>query len=280
MRIIEAAQNYLLVPYHGTLFKVGVKRSRYNAWTEDFLWAIRPSEGLPFIKGIDKTVGEQDFGHEVMRIDFVNDKFLSVDKSHLLADTQINDHQELAAIDFKSVIYPKDSSSTTKNVGIFALLDEKAAGILLKGFDPEHYNATYGIIRHNGRWTVKRRLDPKGTRGYNFKDSVFTFVPESVAGRQQVPNALDQITSYMPNAIDAFGAPQGKMLIAITDSSIEALSIANRKLQRLGSVRLPLPVVAVMAEWATGQEVILWENQVHDILQARETKGAYASPFD
>ena len=70
--------NELIVPRDTSFFRIGLKRSVYNLWTEDFVWCCPVDEYSPKIKGIDKLYGENVAGHNELTIYFVDKKYMSI----------------------------------------------------------------------------------------------------------------------------------------------------------------------------------------------------------
>lgn len=288
---ITVVGNYLVLPQKERFLKVGVKRSHYNDWTEDFLWAmsIQDNESqreYPFIRGIDprKVEALHNFGRNLsFEIDFLHDNLVSLDRFEGAWGAFIEDHSSLFVQNVDSLLTLRFTElGVLTKIELSNYLDSTNLQPSKGAVDSSGRISHFGVVRENGKWALKRRLDPISRRGYDFKDSVFSFtLPKSLVGYDDLYPSWEAMKKEISNIKDAFSSPAKNMTVVLTDSMFFVYDFSNSKFKKLLSSRKLLKNErAVMAEWATGNNVLRWNKIIEAIIKQRKEKGAYVTPFD
>lgn len=76
---VAAAPDELVIPRTNRLWRAGVKRSIYNNWVEDFVWAA-PTGTLPEWSGIQPYNGEYCEGHRVQDVLYAGPSYLALEQ--------------------------------------------------------------------------------------------------------------------------------------------------------------------------------------------------------
>lgn len=265
----------LLVPRSTGFWHVDTKRSIYNDWVEDFIWAA-PLGRIPQLPGIQAYNGEYCRGNRVQKILYAGDKYLALEQ-------QSGGYCEGAAHPwvFNTLAFvPLDS---TTHIGLYiseVLGDEgrqaltTAAGNYLDALPDEEQRALYtdapdeanwGLTRKAGRWILQGRLDGAGqvAQGVYADLELPMAPPQSLAGRNQLTPSWTRIKAFAPDAVDAFTSPgQGLLLIVHRNR----LTVHPLDGDQIGTAGLTLPLRPgarpVMARWAVGPRVQRWVERV------------------
>jgi hypothetical protein len=126
----------------------------------------------------------------------------------------------------------------------------------------------WAILRDKGRWVVRGHAyygDPvcDGYFGTESGFAVHMRVPKSVVGYDDLAVGWNRIQHAFLDARDAFESPNGHFLVILRASELVVCRIANGKLAGV-IARHPLHAdeYAVMAQWALGDNVARWDQQV------------------
>lgn len=261
----------LFIPRPDTLWQVGIKRSVYNDWVEDFLWA-GPVGQPPTYSGISTFNGEYCSGHRTQRLFFAGPRFLSFEQRSA-GSCQGSAHpwfyHTLAVI-------PIDS---TEHLGLpidqvlgFAALDSfnAEADRFLAGLDAQRRMdfqsvpdpANWAIVRQNGEWVVEGRLGPISEAAQNASKDLFLeidpFFLDAPAGLN-----LAQIASGRDSLRDAFASPNGEWLVLLYDTqlTIHEWNKDGVPGALLATIGLPPRTRAVSIRWLPKERLALIKQQ-------------------
>ncbi len=269
----------LYVPRSDGFWRVDAKRSIYNDWVEDFVWAA-PVGDSPQLNGIPSYNGEYCEGHRTQQINFASSDLLAV-------EVRSAGYCEDAAHPWNFntfAVIPIDSadhlgvplSRLFGSPGREALYAGADAAIgKLRAADREKYvsrpdEASWNIARGSGKWVVRGRLDPSVvTRSevLDFDVDLKNLTP--VTGRSGGGTTWDVVRAFAPGATDAFGSPTGDLVIIQQANTLTVHRVAEGKIQP-SALTIPLPAGtrAVSARWAGGAEARRWSTQFPDLVRA------------
>jgi hypothetical protein len=259
----------LRVPREDRFWKVDVKRSIYNNWVEDFIWAA-PAGETPALTGIDAFNGEYCRGHRIQRIRFAGADYLALDQ-------QSAGYCEDAAHpwNFNTLaVIPLDSTQHL-GVPISRILGAAGREAFLHAADQfraqaapgrlpyveEPDEASWSLRRGQGYWAVQGRLDPQSEAEQGtFVDLTLPVAPSpALAPQQDLYLPWDSVAAVAPHAVDAFSSPQRDLLVILHPDSLSVHPVAA---SRIGPPTFSIPIEGgsrtVMAQWATGARVGRW----------------------
>jgi hypothetical protein len=128
----------------------------------------------------------------------------------------------------------------------------------------------WAILRDKGHWIVRGN----GSYGGHVCDGYFGTefdikirLPKGVVGYDELAGGWDRIQETFPDAKDAFESPNADFLIVVRQGDLAVYPLENGKIGAIVS-RQPLREneYAVMAQWALGDNVARWDQQVSRLL--------------
>jgi len=131
--------------------------------------------------------------------------------------------------------------------------------------DAEQFNS-FGLVRKNGKWVMKGRVNfSNDNLSYNYGDfEIPILMPESLLKYDSIFAPWSQVKQSIPQAKDIFSSPNKNMSIVVTDESLLVYPIAENSLGETPAkeIKLKENETVIMAEWATGEYVDIWADQV------------------
>jgi len=285
---LAAEKTSLLVPRSDGFWRVDVKHSVYNDFTQDFIW-INPApdpDGLPnpflaeqegvkafdialLIKeqGIEMPLGEYCYGHASRDILFVGDDHLSVGyirsencggfvggsaDSALLMLTM----DDLEPVNIASLLEPEGSSAFIRTAKQLRAQHSQASD--------QWGDVSGGIVREAGQWNIKGHFPIEENQYAHFPLPV---APTSLVRYDTLSPEWTTIKTLVPQAIDAFSPPNQELLVVLTTTRLLAFTVTQGKISNQPALQLYLkqPVTAVMARWAEGQYVANWTQEIQNM---------------
>lgn len=143
----------------------------------------------------------------------------------------------------------------------------RAGAKALEGEDclDEPMNTDWGIVRRDGQWTVRGRLNyaAEVCRG-TFKDFTVPGVsPQNLAGHDALPKPWSQMKTQHPGARDAVASPSGRLVVFVTADGL-TLDVDGKSIARHAAPERTV----VLSQWAVGQEhVERWRKEAAAILK-------------
>lgn len=259
----------LLVPRSNGFWHVDAKRSIYNSWVEDFLWSAPPGKS-PELPGIQAYNGENCEGHRIQKLNYVGTDYLAVEVS-----TAGYCEDAAHPWNFNTLAMIPIDSTAHLGVPISSVLGDdgrKALNTAAERFlanlsleEQELYlpapdEASWGLIRREGQWTVQGRLDPGSVNfGEPADFDVDIQLPVSMVGRGRLDPSWTDILTFAPDAVDAFSAPTGDMLVILHPESLTVHRFVAGDIGPAAlTTTLPPGATTVMARWAVGPRAASW----------------------
>ncbi len=265
----------LFIPGPDTLWQVGVKRSVYNDWVEDFLWA-RPAGRDPVYSGISTFNGEYCSGHRTQRLLYVGQRFISFAQRsagscrgsahpwyyRTLATIPIDSTEHLGLAIDEVLGY---SALDTFRAATDQFLDTLTVR-QREGFVHEPDPANWALVRYNGNWVVQGRLGPVSEASGNASADLFLNVDPF---HPEAPRAArwDQLTAARDSLLDAFPSPDGTWLVLLYDGKLTVHERDEDGAPRHAIYSMPLPprTRAVAVRWLPKEALARIERQAKAI---------------
>ncbi|NBC18327.1 MAG: hypothetical protein GVY18_13535 [Bacteroidetes bacterium] len=278
---VEAATSGLLIPRPDEFWRVGVKRSIYNDWVEDFAWAA-PQGTLPRWSGIQPYNGEYCEGHRVQDVLYAGPAYLALEqRSAGYCEGAAHPwlFNTLAVVPIDSVTHTgltidqvlgEPAQATLKQATtdyLARLRDPKRRAQLSSETDP----ANWALRHQQGRWRVVGRLDgvDESAQEVMVDLPLQVALPPSLLGRPMPSLSWSAIQEAVPDAVDAVIAPDESWVVVLhpqrlTVHRIEDDGVGPARLER----RLSARAAVVMDRWATGERLTRWQRRLQATLDA------------
>lgn len=127
----------------------------------------------------------------------------------------------------------------------------------------------FTMTRRNGYWILKGRLFFNKTRRETYEDFNINVLPtDELINYNELLLSWNYIKSKVPQAVDAYTSPNKDIAIIIAHSKIYVYSIEDDLLSSrpIKTIERKEAEEVVMAEWATGNYVELWNEKIRQKL--------------
>lgn len=271
----------LLIPRADGFWHAGAKRSVYNNWVEDFVWAA-PEGALRALIGIQAYNGEFCDGHRAQTILYAGPRRLSLDQRsagycegaahpwffNTLAVVPLDSttHTGLSIIDVLG-----EAAYAAMEAGAQAFLDDLGNDERRAAYVEAPDAANWGLVRREGRWTTLGRLEAAEAAAYSASADLTLDldVPAALTGLAPPPIPWTRINAFAPDAVDAFVAPGGHWLIILHPGH---LAIHPVEADAIGEAAVTVPVApgsrAVMVQWAADDALRGWIQHFERLVES------------
>lgn len=131
---------------------------------------------------------------------------------------------------------------------------------------------SFAVTRKNGHWIMKGRLDiDNNSKSGNFNDYNINLSPvPKLANYDQMNLTWSDVKLRHPDCKDIFVSPNDDIAVLVLDSELLVYTIKDHKSldQNIGRINLGQGNSVIMAEWATGDYMDIWNRTV-----AKDSKG-------
>ena len=274
----------LLIPRPDGFWRVGTKRSVYNNWVEDFVWATPDGEPRT-LAGIQPYNGEYCKGHRKQTILYAGPQYLSLDQRsagycegaahpwffNTLAVVPL-DSTTHAGLDITDILGPAAYETVVESTKAF--LDGNENDDERIPYIEEPDAANWGLIHNAGGWTALARLEAAEEARHNaFADLPLAFdLPTSLTGQPQPAFDRERLEAFAPDAVDCFAAPGQDWLVIL---HADHLTIHPLTPDTIGEAVTTLPVAhgarAVLVQWTTGTPLQGWIRHFERLAQSSDT---------
>lgn len=272
---VTAAPDELIIPRTNRLWRAGVKRSIYNNWIEDFVWAA-PTGALPEWSGIQPYNGEYCEGHRVQDVLYAGPSYLALEqRSSGYCEGAAHPwlFNTLAVVPIDSVTHTGLAIGQVLGEQAEASLDEAATDYLTRLRDPkrrarfsdEADPANWALRHQQGRWVVLARLDGIDETAQDLMVDLplALDLPASLLGRRPTAMPWAEIQDLFPDAVDAVVAPDQSWVLIVHPRRLTAHVIRDGTIGPARLVqRLPFGATVVMDRWATGEQLRQWQQRL------------------
>ena len=219
---------------------------------EDFLFGARAVRSL--MSNLDEDM-------ILKSINYVGNDYLSVE----LTDVTKNKKKlQVYPIDYLKDEIAIKISELVGNTGLDTFIEDARNSMKIdnQAFINEE---SFGLSRRNGYWIMKGRINYLDKEEELYKDFNLKIIPpKELVNYDELLIPWNKIKSQIPEAMDAFTSPNGDIILIITRNNILIYPIENGeiKLKELSRIKINPSDEIIMAEWATGRYVNLWEEEV------------------
>ena len=276
----------LYVPRRDTLWRVGIKRSVYNNWVEDFLWAV-PLGGEPQYAGISTFNGEYCEGHRTLQLRFAGRRFLSYEqRSAGTCEGSAHPwyYNTLGVIPIDSTDHlglPVEEVLGEAALDSFELVTNRFLDSLARDeqelYAPEPDPANWAVVRRAGEWTVIGRLGPVSEAVQDVSADFYLDLPTEAVpaplGRGLDPELWDALSAAHDDLRDALLSPDGRRLVVLTADSLTTYARQNEDTWGPPLYDMPLPprTTIITFRWMSNREVRRMARLAHRRRTVTET---------
>lgn len=269
--------SFLLLPRKNGFFKVSNKReyNEQNYYKDVIVYEDMNGRILEFHNDINMDSVED------MNIDkaitFIGNDFMSTRTCRYNQDTK----EEILS----TYVLDLNTFSLNKPIPLGELTESDDINNVILSSDEIFKNndidtfTNFSIKRKQGRWSFYT-LNPKNNKpvedeaeeirkfnSNNEKVDITLKVSEKIARHDEIFIPWQGIQKQVPSAVDAISSPNENLAVIKTKSKLYIYKIINNNLDKESEVVIPLNgrESIVMAEWAEGDYVGLWSEQVKDL---------------
>jgi len=262
----------LLLPRKNGFWFIDQNRIDENSTLQDEIIAtplfaipevIKPLDGLEIPSGeVDQIKIERPIPSILKNILFVGNDYISVEN----IDLDRNDRRTLQ-------VYAIDNLEDKQPIKLSDLVGETGRELFLEGartviaidekIIPNEENV--GLVRRNGYWTFRGRVNYKENEEELFKDfNIKAIPPKEMVSYDDQSIPWDAVRLALPDVTDVFTSPNNEFIVVITTSHIVIYSLEGYdiNISPLMSIRLPNDSTVIMSEWGVGRYPAIWENEM------------------
>ena len=273
--IIKYDLDGLLVPRKNGFWIVGVDRDNFSSSISDKVVAMPQFSKDEFTKAAEEleiAIGrlrEEPVALMAARptilknILFIGNDYVSIEK------TEVNNKNkktlEVYAIDNIDDQRPIKLSDIVGEDGKF-LFNEGSENIQSLGESTVLDESNVGLIRNNGYWILKGRVNYRQNEEELYKDfNIKAIPPKTMVSYDELGIPWDIVSSHFPRAIDVFSSPNGEFIIVVTNTELQIYPTDNGEitsLEPISRIEIPNNASIIMSEWALGRYPTIWQNEM------------------
>ena len=262
---------YILLPRKDGFFKVDneetlVEQDIYNRVNISYIKDESKNSSSDTEKLIDKNILSED-------ITFIGNDYMSI-RTVSNMQGEIKETLGTFLIDLqatnKRVIVPISSLISENDLKVIKDNDKSLESDIgnLKSF------TNYGITRNRGRWCFytliddfynKNEIQEELFNEFGNKKEIMTRVSKDIARHDDLYTSWQGIKNQVPSAIDAISSPNNNLTIIKTKGKLYVYKVNGNELDMETELVIDLKnkEEIIMAEWALGQYVDYWSEEVN-----------------
>lgn len=143
------------------------------------------------------------------------------------------------------------------------LFQEAASSVIALGNGIVANEENVSVVRKNGYWTLKGRVNYKENNEELYKDfSIKAIPPKEMVSYDELSLPWDVIRLTIPDVIDVFSSPNSEFIVVITTTDIVIYLLEEYDINKtpIASINLPSDASIIMSEWAVGRYPEIWQN--------------------
>lgn len=267
--IIEAPN--LFVPRMSGFWWVGINRENVGSkYPKDSIFAYPTGNRKESAELHNKNYSKSDV---LRRILFIGNDYVATEYKNASSFSDSEGQSVLQVLPIDNVGYGKGIkiSDISGEHGKVALKNSGEAFIssqdkeFSKRLEKEPREESFTLVRRNGHWIMKGRLNSNNVEDFTYGDFNINMVPPAkVLNYDDFYLSWNDIKGRVPDAVDAYTSPNKDIAIIISKSFIYVYSIENGQLtnKQIKKIQIHEGESVVMAEWATGDYVERWEKEL------------------
>lgn len=177
-------------------------------------------------------------------------------------------------------IIPVDSIDSNKSLDMVSLFGTKGQNAYINSREKfiasksssvlEQYNlqeqnmSDITMFRKNARWVLDGMLNSKTLGVSDLPFDIDISPVGTLVNYDSLPVSWNKLKEIEPNANDAFSSPNGNFIVIMNDNSLKVYDLSNGDIDEKPLMTIPIDKgdISVMAEWATGDFISLWNKAV------------------
>lgn len=256
----------LFVPRKSGFWKLGVTGIMEKGTLRDTLYAYPADKevSLPDEKETSAANRDSDILKSIL---YVSNDYLSIEHSEKSSSGD-RDLLKVLPIDNVETANTLKISDISGESGRNALIDGASKYISSNQNIKNKYQndavseESFGVVRRNGHWIMKGRLNSIFDSSYaDF--NIKAIPPSKLVIYDELCLPWNEVKSRIPEALDVYTSPNRDMAVILTANNIFIYPIENGNLSEKpsGKIRLKDKETVVMAEWCTGRYTEKWEKE-------------------
>ncbi len=250
----------LLVPRKNGFLMLEVNNIEDNGITRDAIFAGPYNKDVNNIVKFSQNPISSNINYKIL---FVGNEYMSLENEELKLNPKfggqygINTYLSVVPLDniygdgiaFSKIIRNNPNDILQDNAEKFL----KRAGKDKSEIDKNVLETNWGIIRENGKWTLRGKVS-------NEYFDVGISTPRMITSYDQLSIPFKTIKNKFPDAIDAYTSPNKRFLVVLTKNNLMVMPIENG--DSIGKVKININLkgdeASVMSQWAMGSYVDEW----------------------
>lgn len=249
-------KKYLFYPRRDGFWKLNMGNGEI---TTSPVFSTELSSSTPFLKKSENSPKN-------VAIDFICNDYIAVryrienEKKELRRVVEINRLPDLSGISASELLGPLG----IKNIQEGILKEMTSHGVISGQADSgDESLMNFGVTRKMGHWFLTGRFNYQvDERDFSSDYPLNMIPPTNLVFFDEAKVDWTDIKDRVPDALDAFGSPNGDFCIIRTKKTLYLYDIQNRKLSPSPKHKITIGEneKPIMAEWATGKYLDLWEQ--------------------
>ncbi len=168
-------------------------------------------------------------------------------------------------------VYAIDNLSEEKPIKLSDLIGENGTVLFNDGArnvtnlekDVALNEENFGLVRRNGYWTLKGRVNYKENGEEFYSDfSIKALPPKDMVSYDNLAIPYEIIKLNVPNVVDVFSSPNNDFIVTVTQDKLVIYLIDEDDINRIPIASIPLEkeFTIIMSEWATGRYPNIWQK--------------------
>lgn len=198
----------------------------------------------------------------IRNIQFLGNDYMSVENIDL--DRGWRRTLQVYSIDNLKELRPIKLSDLIGETGT-DIFTESSLSVITNDMDTITNEENVGLVRNNGYWIMRGRVNHKANNEEMYKDFNIKIVPpkEMVSYDEQII-PWEAVKLLIPDVKDVFSSPNGEFIVAVTSRSLEIYRVENGEIinSPIEKIDMPYDTSIIMSEWAVGRYANIWQNEI------------------
>lgn len=269
--------NGIYFPRRSGFWQIAVERSTIDHYSQDLIFSKNISSNI--LKQESSETRSAIFvaeDYSILRnIIFLSNDYIAIEEIRQKDGVTMENIVSLVPVDTLPSIKSVDISDLLGDKGTAAMEAARNNTIEEKGLSPYNLkpsslrNTNLTLERRMGRWIFKGRLSYKTDDSFVTEDYNINLIPpNNLVYYDELSIPWTNVKDKIPGAMDVFTSPNKDIAVIVTKNEILIYSIVNAEITGvpLKKIKLEGNETIIMAEWATGQYMDIWEKTLTPLL--------------
>ena len=269
--------NGIYFPRRSGFWQISLDRKVINNFSQDYVFAsniLAKPQALENVQE-DKL---QELSHEFdiyRNIQYLGNDYISIEETIEKGGITANSTLSIIPVDSLPAIKKINISDLLSDKGVVAMDSARNKVLEDKGipnsliYTTTAENTNLSLERKLGRWIFKGRLSYILDNAFRTEDFYINLIPPSnLVFYDDLAIAWTNVKDKVPGAIDVYTSPNKDVAIIITKTELLAYTLYGGEIvgSPIKKIKLNSGDSIIMAEWATGQYMEIWEKTLNSIL--------------